>query len=247
MSIIVFQHSELCGTGRLGATLRDNGLKLDFRRLDLDGAAVIPPDLDNVQGVISMGGPQNVGEAHPWMEPQLGFLRKAHAAQLPIIGVCLGAQMLAAALGGQVGPMTDAAGRPKIEVGFHKVSLNTTGQIEPMLAGLLWDSMQFQTHGQEVKQLPPEGTNFASSALCKNQIFRIGLRSFGFQHHFECDRPMLDRLVKDGEEWMRPSGVTVSDVAAQADRYYAEFARLADRLCVNVATYLFPLERRVKQ
>lgn len=247
MAIIVFQHSQYCGAGRLGATLRDHGFKLDIRRLDVDGAAAVPSDLDNVHGVVSMGGPQNVGETHAWMEPQYAFLRKAHAAQLPVIGVCLGAQLIAHALGGQVGPMADLGGRPRLEAGFSKVSINTMGQTEPMLAGLLWDSMQFQMHGYEVKQLPPEGMNFAGSAACKHQAFRVGLRTFGFQYHFECDRPMVDVLAKDCEEWMRPLGVTVSDVASQADTHYPEFARLADRLCVNLATYLFPLERRVKQ
>ncbi|MEX2219445.1 MAG: type 1 glutamine amidotransferase [Phycisphaerales bacterium] len=254
MAIIVFQHSTLCGPGRLGATLRDHGFQLDIRRPDLHGAAAIPPDLDNVHGVVSLGGPQNVGESHPWMEPELAFLRRAHAAQLPIIGVCLGSQLAAHALGGKVGPMGEGgggggggAGSAKIEAGFTKLSINPAGQIEPMLAGLLWDSMQFQLHGQEVKALPPDAANFAGSAACKTQAWRAGLRTFGFQHHFECDRPMIDMLVKDSEEWLRPHGVTVSDIAAQADRHYPEFARLADRLCVNLATFLFPFERRVRQ
>jgi GMP synthase-like glutamine amidotransferase len=247
MSIIILQHSPLCGAGRLGATLRDHGFKLDFRRLDLDGAAAVPQDLDNVHGVVSLGGPQNVGESHPWMDPQLEFLRKAHAAQVPVIGVCLGAQLVAHALGGQVAPMVDGSGRPRIEVGFHKLNINPGGQIETMLAGIPWTHSQFQAHGQEVTKLPDGGANFASSAMCKTQAFRIGLRTFGFQFHFECDRPMIDLLIKDSEEWMRPSGITVSDIAAQADREYAEFARVADRLCVNLATYLFPYDRKLRQ
>jgi GMP synthase (glutamine-hydrolysing) len=247
MSIIVFQHSPLCGAGRLGATLRDHGLKLDFRRLDVDGGAAVPPDLDDVHGVVSLGGPQNVGEAHTWLEPQYAFLRKAHAAQLPIIGVCLGAQLIAHALGGQVGPLADGSGRPRLEVGLHKVTLNAAGQTETMLAGIPWTHSQFQSHGQEVKSLPEGSLAFASSALCKTQAFRVGLRTFGFQFHFECDRPMIDVLIKDSEEWMRPAGITVSDITAQADRDYAEFARVSDRLCVNLATYLFPYDRRLRQ
>jgi GMP synthase (glutamine-hydrolysing) len=247
MSIIVFQHSPLCGAGRLGATLRDHGFALDFRRLDLHGAAAVPPDLDDVHGVVSLGGPQNVGETHAWLEPQYAFLRKAHAAQLPLIGVCLGAQLIAHALGGQVGPMAEGSGRPRLEVGFQPLSINVAGQTEPMLAGIPWTHAQFQTHGQEVKTLPEVAANFASSAACKIQAFRAGLRTFGFQFHFECDRPMIDLLIKDSEEWMRPAGITVSDVAAQADRDYPEFARVADRLCVNLATYLFPYDRKLRQ
>ena len=157
------------------------------------------------------------------------------------------AQLIAHALGGQVGPMADSAGKPRLEVGFQPLSLNVGGQIEPMLAGIPWTHAQFQTHGQEVKTLPEGAANFASSAACKNQAFRAGLRTFGFQFHFECDRPMVDMLIKDSEEWMRPAGITVSNVAAQADRDYPEFARVADRLCVNLATYLFPYDRKLRQ
>jgi len=221
-------------------TLRDHGFKLDIRRLDEVGAPGVPADFDDVEGVISMGGPQNVGESHPWMEPELAFLRGAHQRQIPVIGVCLGHQLIGAALGGQVGPLDGG----KNEWGFAKVSLNTTGQIEPMLAGIAWDSMQFQAHGQEVKQLPPDATLLASSALCKIQAFRAGLRTFGFQYHFECDRSMIDRFIMKSADSMAKAGLTAADVSAQAEKHYPGFARLGDRLCVNLAAYLFPLQRK---
>jgi GMP synthase-like glutamine amidotransferase len=239
MSIIVLQHSPNVGPGRLGVTFRDNGFKLDLRRLDLVGAAGIPTDFDDVHGVISLGGEQNVGENHPWMQPELAFLKEAHARQLPVIGICLGHQMLAAALGGQVGPMD------KPEWGFTKLSLNPTGQTEPLLAGIAWDAMQFQAHGQEVKQLPADATLLASSAACKVQAFRAGLRSFGFQYHFECDLEMVHQYINDSGESIAKAGLSPGDVRAQAERHYPMFARLADRLCVNLATYLFPLKLRV--
>jgi GMP synthase (glutamine-hydrolysing) len=244
MAIIVFQHSPLSAPGRLGATLRDHGLKLDIRRLDLLGARGVPPDFDNVHGVISLGGPQNVGESHPWMEAELAYLRKAHELQLPVVGVCLGAQLIAHALGGKVGPLGSEA-EPKIEWGFTKVSINTFGQIETMLAGIPWDSHQFQAHGQEVKQLPPETTLLASSALCKVQAYRAGVRTYGFQYHFECDRAMIDSFIADSVGELKDSGLTPADVAAQADRHSEMFARSADRLSVNIATYLFPLQRKI--
>lgn len=242
MSIVVFQHGALCGPGRLGATFRDHGLKLEIRRLDVLGAAGVPSDLDDVQGVITLGGDQNVGEPHPWMQPELEFLRRVHESELPVIGVCLGAQMIACALGGEVGPMSgDQSGG---EWGFCPVSLNPHGQTDPIFAGVLWDSMQFQAHGQEVRRAPAGATVLARSPRCAVQAFRVGLRTYAFQYHLECDRAMIEAIARDSAAALAGAGLTVADVLAQADRHYAEFARLADRVCVNLAAYLFPLSRR---
>ncbi|MFO0861195.1 MAG: type 1 glutamine amidotransferase [Phycisphaerales bacterium] len=253
MAIIIFQHGNLVGPGRLGLTLRDHGFKLSIRRLDLpvthpanilaledfgDGQ-LIPGDFDNVQGVISLGGAQNVGEDHPWMAPQLAFLKQAHERQLPLIGLCLGAQMIAHALGGQVGPMD------KPEIGMKTVTLNGAGQTEPILAGIAWDSPQYQTHGYEIKQLPPGATLLASSRECKVQAFKVGVRTYGFQYHPEFDRAMIDALMPHEKDFCARAGTTESDVRAGVDRHYADFARYADRLSVNIASFLFPLERKL--
>jgi GMP synthase (glutamine-hydrolysing) len=240
MPIIVFQHGPGVGPGRLGATFRDHGFHLDIRRLDLLGPDGVPRDFDNVEAVVSLGGEQNVGESHAWMTAEAAYLSEAHARNLPVIGVCLGHQLLAHALGGTVGPMA------KPEWGFEPVSLNTTGQVEPLLAGLAWDARWFQAHGQEVQKLPEGATLLASSPACKVQAFRAGLRSFGFQFHFECDRAMVEEFAESSGTSLQRAGVSKGDVLAQADKYYPLFARLADRLCVNMVTLLFPARNRLR-
>jgi GMP synthase (glutamine-hydrolysing) len=240
MPIIVFQHSERVGPGRLGATLRDHGFHLDIRRLDLLGPGGVPPDFDNVEAVVSLGGEQNVGEPHAWMPAEAAYLKAAHGRDLPVIGVCLGHQLLAHALGGTVGPMA------KPEWGFEPVSLNTTGQVEPLLAGLAWDARWFQAHGQEVRTLSEGATLLASSPACKVQAFRAGLRTFGFQFHFECDRAMVEEFADSSGASLARAGVSKGDVLAQADKHYPLFARLADRLCVNMVTLLFPTRNRLR-
>ena len=244
MAIVVLQHEEACSAGRLGVTLRDHGLSTDVRRLDLPANHVfnrgrserqlgVPKDLDDVHGVVIMGGVQNVGDNTPWMQPELEFIKKAHGAELPILGICVGHQMIAHALGGQVGPMD------KPEVGFVNVKVAVPGQTETLLAGLPWDHPQFQAHGQEVKALPPGAMALMSSAACKFQAFKAGVRTYGFQFHFELDRPMIDTLVQADATQCQLAGVSTQDIAAQADKHYAAFARAADRLCMNAAAFLF--------
>ena len=110
MALIVFEHHPLETTGRLGTVLNQHGHKLRYVRLHRGEA--VPTDLDDVDGVIAMGGPMNVDEVekHDWMQPEMDYLKAAHDANLPVLGICLGAQMLAHALGGKVAPHPQGCG-----------------------------------------------------------------------------------------------------------------------------------------
>lgn len=238
MSIIVFQHSEQGSPGRLGLTLRDHGFRLDIRKLYITRGGGVPSDFDNVHGIISLGGEMNVGDAHPWMDDEIAFIKAAHERQLPVIGICLGAQLIAAALGGEVAPME------KPEVGFHCVSLNPNGQTEPMLGGIAWESPAMCTHGQEVTKLPLGATLLGSSKMCKNHVYKVGLRTIAFQSHPECDRAMVEAYWK-GDALAASAGVGETELKQQTEKHYAEYVRLADRLCVNIAHLAFPIVKRL--
>lgn len=237
-NIVVFQHSKYGLTGRLGATLRDHGFRLDIRRVDLpadQGGDPVPTDLDNIHAVVSLGGPQNVDEPHPWLGPERDLLRAAHEAELPVIGICLGHQLLAQALGGTVEKM------PTPEIGFETVTIDVPGQTETILAGVPWSSRQFQTHGYEVTKAPEGATVLASSEKSKIQVFKAGVRTFGFQFHFEADRNIADNLVANSRTLLSGAGTSADAIAKQADKHYDRFAIIADRLCLNLATYCFPV------
>lgn len=240
MPITIFQHWSTGRPGRVGLTFRDHGFKLDIRTPHIENAADlnkgVPVDLDDVEGLIILGGPQNVTDidSHPWMQAEAEFIRQMHAAQRPIIGICLGAQLIAHALGGAVAP------REKPAIGFHPLGLTPAGQTEPMLAGVQWTSPQLFSCGQEIKQLPPGGTLLSGTKAIPVQAFKAGLRTYGFVFHFECDRPMAEQLVEQSVEFTAPAETTVGDVLATFDRHYETYARLSDRLCVNLVTLLFP-------
>lgn len=236
--IVVLQHSPEGTPARLGNTLRDHGFRLDVRRLDLDadaGGGVVPKDLDDIHGVISLGGQQDVAQNPSWMQAEIELIKAAHEAQLPVIGICLGAQLIAKALGAEVGKLDDGP-----EAGFCRVDLTVPAQIETITAGISWTSHQFQCHGCEVKDVPAGATLLASSDKCKVQAFKAGLRTYAFQYHFECDRTQIEQLHHAAGEMFEQAGVTSEAMTKQADEHYPSFARLANRQCVNLAAYAFP-------
>jgi GMP synthase-like glutamine amidotransferase len=153
-----------------------------------DSGAHVPDDLDGITGLVIMGGSMNVDEQdeHPWMKPEIDLIKKAYDLDIPIVGICLGAQFIAAALGGEVGKMEAP------ELGWHNVKLAFPGTTDAVLAGQAWDSIQFHMHGQEVKKLPPDSTPLAGSLACRNQAFRVGMTCYAFQYHFEWSRTILE-------------------------------------------------------
>lgn len=234
--LLVLKHTAHEGPGRLGATLRDHAFKLDTRRVDLGieaGGDPIPPDMDGYAGLITLGGPQDPTEDLPFIDDELKLIREAHERELPIIGICLGHQLVARALGGELGKM-DAP-----EFGLHDVSLTFPGQTETILAGIPWEHPQFHTHRFEVTKAPPGATVLAGNARCKVQAFRAGVRTFGFQYHFEWDKPFMLGLMESERDLMGEAGLTEDALQEQLAERYGRYVRHAERLCVNLTTLSF--------
>lgn len=252
-TILILQHSDIGGPGRLGACLRDHGFRLDFRRPDQAANGGIgndpdprkprgvPTDLDNIHGIVVLGGPQNVTDVdkYPWMQQEVKLIQQAHAREIPIVGICLGAQLIGHALGGKVTP------REKPAVGFSPLSVTVPGQTETVMAGLAWNHHQLYSCGQEVATLPPGAMLLMTSKVNKHAAFRVGMRTYAFQFHPECDRPGLDTLMKSSKREMEAAGLTDSELKVQGDQHYATYARLSDRLCVNLVSYCFPAVLRL--
>ncbi|MAE63525.1 MAG: hypothetical protein CMJ18_04575 [Phycisphaeraceae bacterium] len=230
MRQVVLQHHPSENAAVLGRFLQAYGHRLHTVRLD-EGQAL--PDLDDVSGLLIMGGPMNVDEtgAHPWLEDEQAFIRSAHEAALPMVGICLGAQLIAAALGGEVAAMETP------EVGFESVRLGFPGTIDTLLAGVPWQTMQFHLHGQQVTGLPAGATPLAGSAACANQAFKVGMTTYAFQFHFEWDRDDIERFGRD--ELVTKAGASPESIVAQCADHYDRYRHLGDRLCENLASLLY--------
>jgi GMP synthase-like glutamine amidotransferase len=155
-----------------------------------DPEAVWPP-LDDVDGLVTMGGPQSVYEQakHPSLRRELVMLREALDARLPILGVCLGAQLLAAALGARV------AKSPQKEIGWYPLMREPGADGDPLMAPFGQTETVFQWHG-DTFALPKGAVRLASSPLCPEQGFRWRDNVYALQFHLE----VTEAIVR---AWMR--------------------------------------------
>ena len=162
---------------------------LEFRYVDLFHAIPTAAELDlhGVPGLIVMGGPMNVDETdkYPFLAAELQWIRQAVEMRLPLLGICLGAQLLAKSLGSKV-----FANGVK-EIGWYAIELTAAAATDPLFAGCAKSLTVFQWHG-DTFDLPPGAVHLAKSRACPQQAFRVGDSAYGLQFHVEMTAPMID-------------------------------------------------------
>lgn len=179
MNILVFQHLAVEHPGIFRDFWREAGHRVHVVALD-EGEPI--PELAGYDLLAVMGGPMDVWEVdrHQWLRAEMAAIRAWVRDQgRPYLGICLGHQLLAEALGGKVGRMAVP------EVGVTAVQLNEAGRADPLLAGFGPEVQAFQWHGAEVQRLPEGGVVLAGNAACPVQALRVGQRAWGIQFHIE--------------------------------------------------------------
>ncbi len=178
MKILVLQHLDVEHPGVFRDFFREDGFQ--WVPVELDQGEPIP-DLEPFDMMMVMGGPQDVWQEdeHPWFKPEKAAIRRFVAdMKRPYLGICLGHQLLADALGGRVEP-----GVP--EVGALTVSQTEEGRRDPLFAGVPNPIEVLQWHGAAVTKLPPGAVQLARSDICEMQAFRFGEHAYGLQSHVE--------------------------------------------------------------
>ena len=221
--VVIVRHYRTEGPGYFAIYLERCGLP--WRLVRLDAGDRLPADPGAIGGIALMGGPMSVNDDLPWIEPACALVRGCVEADVPVLGHCLGSQLMAKALGGRV-----KANRAK-EIGWGEVEVAAVPEARHWL-GEERRYKVFHWHG-ETFSLPPGAVRVLSSRLCDNQAFVLG-KHFAMQCHVEMTAELIEAWCHSGaEEIAQSPGPGVQSPAAIECDLPARLAalhRLADRI-----------------
>ena len=201
MDVLVVQHQDLGGPEAFGAALEAEGARLDIR--NAEQGQDLPADGGGHAALLVLGGVMNANQdgRYPHLPETVALIQEFHGQAKPVIGICLGSQLVARALGGRV----YRHGAP--ELGFVPLSLTGAAAADPLLAGLDSPQCIMEWH-EDTFDMPAGARLLATSETCRNQIFRLGEGTYGFQCHFEVTRALVEGWTAD------PSNLSDDDAHA---------------------------------
>ena len=198
-SLLVIQHVDHEGPDLIHELATQRGMGVRTIRPDLGEVLPDPANLPETIAVV-LGGPMGVNDRHEphmhWLQDELEWLSSWHQQKKPVLGICLGAQLLAVAAGGSVEPLK--VGHPPAplkELGFGAIHWLIDPSEEPLLDGLDPSALVLHWHGDRIR-LPDDATLLGASLHCPEQVFRIGRHAIGLQCHLEVSEPSLERWIK---------------------------------------------------
>jgi GMP synthase (glutamine-hydrolysing) len=231
--VLVCQHVAFEILGTLHPLLKTAGVRI--KHVNFGRHPDAEPSLDGYRGLIVLGGPMNVDEVdcHPHLATEVQLIRSAIEREVPVLGVCLGAQLIARALGAEV------VRNPTKEIGWYDVSLTETGRRDPLLAHFRDTESIFHWHG-DTFAIPEGAVHLASSAACPNQAFRYGDDVYALQFHLEVDERLVKRWLAvpvhlaelaeldgqvDAETIWRETRARIGRLKELSDRTFREFIK----------------------
>ena len=215
--LLVVQNAADDPIGPLGEWLTSAGLTLEVR--DAERGDSLPSGLDGFGGLLVLGGGMGAGDdgRAPWLPAVRALLGEAIAGDVPTLGVCLGAQLLAVALGGRVGPNPDGP-----EFGAQLVAKRANSATDPLFRDLPITPDVIQWHFDAVLELPPSAVLLASSPACEIQAFRAGRVAWGLQFHIETTPSIVRQWAV--EDAAALDGYDVDAILGRSDAVHADIA-----------------------
>jgi GMP synthase-like glutamine amidotransferase len=215
MLIYAFRHDPLEELGNLRTVLERRGFRVESVELYRPGASV--PPVQEADGLVFMGGPMSANDDLPYLHREVELIREAAGRGQPLLGICLGGQLISMALGGAVHR------NPVTEIGWYTVDLTPAGVADPLFRRAANPQTVFHWH-QDTFDVPPGGELLATAPDCHNQAFRKGLNIYGMQFHPE----MTPRMIEDWQRHAAVCGEAVESI--DPHRHAAELAVLCEKI-----------------
>lgn len=214
-NILCLQHVPFEGPGYFQKVFEDLGCAMQLRLVPQDGLPREWPE-----ALLVMGGPMSVNDPDGWILHETEFIREAVARGIPYLGICLGSQFLAKAIGGRVAP------GPAGEIGMTSVRLTEQAEHDPLFRRLPRQLEVFAWHGEGIS-LPAGAMPLAESSLFPVQAFRHGRAAYGLLFHLEIEAAGVDALCQYGAADLARAHRSLEDVEEEAAPHLTELNRLA--------------------
>jgi GMP synthase (glutamine-hydrolysing) len=229
--VSIIQHHPVEGLGIIVDALKRNATTLQYIR-SFEGQKV-PKEIGDAAGLIIMGGPQSVYEhaKFPYLRQEIRLIEDALKHNKPILGVCLGSQLLAATLGANVYP-----GRRK-EIGWHRIDLTDHAAKDFLFSGEPSSLIGFHWHG-DIFDLPRGATLLASSALTAHQVFRYGKNAYGLLFHMEVTLPQINTMVATFADELQSAGLNGSAIKLNSHAHLPSLQKIGREVFARWAALL---------
>ena len=221
--LYIFRHIECEGPAYLGEVL--SRLSVPSQLIAIDRNDPVPAGVDDCSGLVFMGGPMSVNDPLPWIDQELELIRQAHARGMPVLGHCLGGQLISKALGGTV------SANPVREIGWHTVRKLHNETAENWLGELPSRMELFHWHG-ETFSVPDDAEVILESDHCARQAFASG-NTLALQCHVEMTAPMVREWASLYRQELDDPSPTVQSVGTMTEKLAGKIAgaqQIADRL-----------------
>lgn len=231
--VAIFRASSTEGPGYFASTLERRSIP--WQVIKLDAGEAVPRDARKYSGLVFMGGPMSVNDDLPWIAPALELARDAVRKDVPLLGHCLGGQLMSKALGGVVKK------NPVKEIGWGEVRL-ADNEVAREWMGELQSFESFHWHG-ETFSIPPGGTRVMENAHCANQAFALG-KHLGMQCHVEMTRELIESWLESGAREIAESAASPGvqapaeirrDLEGRLARLHEVASRLYERWIAGLA------------
>ena len=221
--VTVLQHLATEGLGILEPILNAAGISI--HTIHIFAGEKVPAELGTDDGLIVLGGPVSVyeSEKYPYLINEIRLIETVLQENKPILGICLGSQLLASALGANI----IKSGQQ--EIGWFPVTLSEAAQTDVLWNGVENEFMAYHWHG-DVFNLPEDAVSLASSMLTEHQAFTHKERAYGILFHPEATKEIIWGMTQNFAEEAEGAGVTQKEILEDSEKYLLAFQAIADKI-----------------